>query len=265
MRKIRILLYNQVGRYPVEAMEDGLLTESLVEQLDYLIANGYKIIGLNEALDHMKGEMNLPENSLAITFDGGYADAYSYVLPTLEEYGLKATFFIAPSLIGNNRMIRDHALPCMDWEQVRSVAEKDMVIGHYGCNGRTFKRVPKEEIEKDISISKPLFEKHLGTQPIYYAVNEGTPEPTAIKVLQENGYTALFTKSPTNQGPSVYAIGRIQVDDEDINIFLTKISETYLLFKDSPYWKYIRKYGLAKAFHHLSEFYNSIRGRQSSP
>ena len=94
-------------------------------------------------------------------------------------------------------------------------------------------------------------------------MNEGTPEPAAIKVLQENGYTALLTKSPTNQGPNVYAIGRIQVDDDDINIFLTKISETYLLFKDSPYWKYIRKYGLAKAFHHLSEFYNSIRGRQN--
>jgi len=265
MRKLRILLYNQVGQYPPEAMEDGLPPESLVEQLDYLKTNGFHIIGLDEALAYMEGETNLPENSLSITFDGGYADVNTNVLPTLEKYGFKATFFIAPSLIGNSRVIRDHALPCMDWEQVRSLAEKNMVIGHYGCNGRTFKRVPKEEIEEDISISKPLFEKYLGTQPIYYAVNEGTPEPEAIKVLQENGYTALLTKSPTNQGPNVYAIGRIQVDDEDINIFLTKISETYLLFKDSRYWKYIRKYGLAKAFHHLSEFYNAIRGRQNPP
>jgi peptidoglycan/xylan/chitin deacetylase (PgdA/CDA1 family) len=261
MRKTRILLYNQVGQYPLEAMEDGLLPENLVEQLDYLTSNGYQIIGLDEALAYMEGKKNLPENSLAITIDGGYADAYTQVLPILEEKGVKAAFFIAPSLVGNKRVIRDHALPCMDWEQVRSLVAKGMIIGHYGCNGRIFTRVPKEEIEEDIRVSRPLFDKYLGIQPIYYAVNEGIPEPAAIQVLQENDYTALFTKSPTNQGPNVYAIGRIQVDDEDINIFFTKISATYLLFKDSPYWKYIRKYGLAKAFHHLSEFYSSIRGR----
>jgi peptidoglycan/xylan/chitin deacetylase (PgdA/CDA1 family) len=245
-------------------MEDGLPPESLVEQLDYLKTNGFHIIGVDEALAYMEGKRNLPENSLAITIDGGYADAYTQVLPILEEKGVKAAFFIAPSLIGNNRVIRDHALPCMDWEQVGSLAEKGMIIGHYGCNGRIFKQVPKEAIEEDIRISKPLFEKNLGTQPIYYAVNEGTPEPAAIKVLKENGYTALFTKSPTNQGPSIYAIGRIQVDDNDLNIFLTKISGTYLLFKDSPYWKYIRKYRLDKVFHHLSQSYNAISSRLSS-
>jgi peptidoglycan/xylan/chitin deacetylase (PgdA/CDA1 family) len=244
MRKLRILLFNQVGQYPPEAMEDGLPPESLVEQLDYLKTNGFHIIGVDEALAYMEGKRNLPENSLAITIDGGYADAYTQVLPTLEEEGIKATFFIAPSLIGNNRVIRDHALPCMDWEQVGSLAEKGMIIGHYGCNGRIFKQVPKEAIEEDIRISKPLFEKNLGTQPIYYAV--------------------MLTKSPTNQGPSLYAIGRIQVDDDDLNIFLTKISGTYLLFKDSPYWKYIRKYRLDKVFHHLSQSYNAISSRLSS-
>jgi peptidoglycan/xylan/chitin deacetylase (PgdA/CDA1 family) len=264
MKKIRILLYNQVGQYPLEAMEDGLLPENLVEQLDYLIANGYKIIGLDETLAHMKGEINLPENSLAITFDGGYADAYTHVLPKLEKYGVKAAFFIAPALIGGNRVIRGHALPCMDWEQVKAIAERGMDIGHYGCNGRIFTQVPKEAIEEDIRVSKPIFDKYLGTQPICYAVNEGTPEPAAIQVLKENGYTALFTKSPTNQGPNHYAIGRIQVDDEDLNIFLTKMSGSYLMFKDSPYWKYIRKFRLAKVFHHLSEFYNHIKGRLDS-
>jgi peptidoglycan/xylan/chitin deacetylase (PgdA/CDA1 family) len=263
MKKARIFLYNQIGHYPPEAMEDGLHPESLKEQLNYLLNQGYSLVSLNEALVYMRGGKELHGNSLALTFDGGYEDAYNSVLPTLEEYGVEAAFFIPPALIGQKRVVRGHEIPCMGWEQVRSLAQRGMTIGHYGCNGRVFTQVPKEDIKEDISISKPIFEKYLATQPIYYAVNEGTPEPAAIEVLQENGYTALLTKSPTNQGPNVYAIGRIQVDDDDFNIFLTKLSETYLLFKDSPYWKYIRKYGLAKAFHHLSEFYNSIRGRQN--
>jgi peptidoglycan/xylan/chitin deacetylase (PgdA/CDA1 family) len=249
-----------VGQYPDEAMEDGLHPESLKEHLAYLVTNGYLVVSLDEALACMEGRSEVAENSLALTIDGGYEDGYTNVLPALEEFGLRAAFFIAPGCVGANRMIRGHAVPFMEWEQVRALAEKGMVIGHYGCNGRLFKRVPKEEVEEDIRFSKPLFEKYLGFQPIYYAVNEGTPEPATIQLLKESGYVALLTKSPTNQAPSFYAIGRIQVDDDDFNIFLTKISETYLLYKDSPYWKYIRKYRLAKAFHHLSELYNAMRG-----
>lgn len=261
MEKFRILLYNQVGHYPPEAMEDGLHPESLKEQLDYLITQNYSAVSLKEALTWMEGKKELPGNSLALTIDGGYEDAYTCVLPTLEEYGVEAAFFIAPGLIGGSRVIRGHALPCMGWEQVRALAQRGMTIGHYGCNGRAFTQVPTEEIAEDIRVSKPLFDEYLGTQPIYYAVNEGTLEPAAVQMLKENGYTSFFTKSPTKQAPSLYAIGRIQVDDDDLNIFLTKISETYLRFKDSPYWKYIRKYRLARAFHHLSEFYNAMRSR----
>ncbi len=265
MRRIRILMYNNVGHYPPEAMEDGIHPESLAKQLEYLIAQRYSIVTLDEAIDCMQGTKSLPENSLAITIDGGFADAFSHVLPTLERYGVKAAFFVAPGLIGNDRVIKGHSLPCMNWEQVRAMAEKGMIIGHYGCNGRPFIKVPRKMVEQDIIDSKPLFEKYLGIQPDYYSVNEGTPEPETIMLLKENGYKAMLTKSPTKQSPNLYAIGRIQSDDDDLNIFLTKISRTYLLFKDSPYWRYVRKYRLDRAFHHLSEFYNSIKGASDQP
>ena len=99
MRKIRILQYNQVGHYPLEAMEDGLSPESLKEQLDYLVKQGYSLVPLNEALARMEGNKELSQNSLALTIDGGYEDAYTSVLPTLQEHGFEAAFFIAPALI----------------------------------------------------------------------------------------------------------------------------------------------------------------------
>lgn len=55
-------------------------------------------------------------------------------------------------------------------------------------------------------------------------------------------------------------IGRIQVDDDDHNIFLTKISKTYLFFKDKPSWKYIRKHGVDKLAHRISETLNRVLG-----
>jgi hypothetical protein len=57
----------------------------------------------------------------------------------------------------------------------------------------------------------------------------------------------------------VYAVGRVQVDDDDFNIFLTKVSRTYLFFKDKKSWRYIREYRLDRLAHKLSEIHDRIR------
>ncbi|MCK4468360.1 MAG: hypothetical protein KAU60_08415, partial [Desulfobacterales bacterium] len=64
---------------------------------------------------------------------------------------------------------------------------------------------------------------------------------------------------PTNQRPSLSGIGRIQIDDDDHNIFLTKISKIYLFFKDKRVWKYIRKYDVDKLAHRISEALDRIK------
>jgi hypothetical protein len=41
---------------------------------------------------------------------------------------------------------------------------------------------------------------------------------------------------------------------------LTKISRTYLFFKDKRSWKYIRRYGFDRAAHRISETMDRLRG-----
>jgi hypothetical protein len=94
----------------------------------------------------------------------------------------------------------------------------------------------------------------------YCAFEEGVPQQALWNFLQEVGFQAVFTQCPTNQPPTLAGIGRIQIDDADHNIFLTKISDTYLFFKDKPSWKYIRRYKLDQLAHHMSEAWNNIRG-----
>ena len=56
MKRMRILLYNHVGHYPLEAMEDGIHPESLSEQIDCLIRQGFHIVGLDQAMNYIKGK-----------------------------------------------------------------------------------------------------------------------------------------------------------------------------------------------------------------
>ena len=88
---------------------------------------------------------------------------------------------------------------------------------------------------------------------------EGVPKRPLWKFIQKQGFEAVFTQCPTRCGVSNQGIGRIQIDDDDHNIFLTKISTTYLFFKDKTIWKYLRKYKLDRVAHFISDTWNWIK------
>jgi len=120
--------------------------------------------------------------------------------------------------------------------------------------------MPKDILEKHIVDYKKTLEDKLGIEINYFGMKEGVPNHDIRNLLISEGFRAFLTECPTNRKPDLYSIGRIQVDDNDFNIFLTKISKTYLFFKDRRSWKYIRKYKLDRVAHHVSETYDRIRG-----
>ncbi len=261
MREIPVLLYHNVGHYPEEMMEDGLLPETFEKQMAFLTENGYRIVPLDRAVAHLSGQLKLPPKSMAITIDGGYEDAFTHVLPVLKKHHFTATFFIPPSFIGKERSIKGHPLKCLDWDQLEEIKSNGMEIGLLAYDGMGIRHHYDEQVLKDsISNSLNIMTKHTHKEIRYCAFKEGVPGRGLWQILQYSGIQAVFTQCPTNQTATLSAIGRIQIDDEDHNIFLTKISNTYLFFKDRPSWKYIRRYHMDKMVHHLSETWNRMTG-----
>ena len=72
-----------------EAYDYSVPVEEFREQLDYLQAEGYQPITLLEYMKAKKGKFTLPEKPIILTFDDGYADNYTTLLPLLEERGWK--------------------------------------------------------------------------------------------------------------------------------------------------------------------------------
>jgi peptidoglycan/xylan/chitin deacetylase (PgdA/CDA1 family) len=150
----------------------------------------------------------------------------------------------------------------MNWDQIREVENNGMTIGLYGCKGRIATNVPLEEIEKEIKDARPVFENELAKKVVYYSVREGVPTKQMVDLFKREGFNAFFCQSPTEKRTHSYAIGRIQIDDNDLNIFLIKTSKIYIFFKDSRYWKYIRQYKLDKAVHQFSDTVNRMKGKE---
>ena len=66
--------------------------------------------------------MSLPEKSIGLTFDDGYADIYESVFPILKKYRMTATFYVV-------KLTEDRKPGYVTWEQLREMAAAGMEIG----------------------------------------------------------------------------------------------------------------------------------------
>jgi len=261
MREIPILLYQNIGNYPADMMEDGLSPETFERQMNFFAENRYHVVTLDQVLAHMNQQIRLSPKSIAITIDGGYQDAFNNALPVLEKYGFRATFFIPPESIGKEKKIRGNPITCLNWKEVNEIIRRGMEVGLLAYHGRGI-RIHYDEgaIIDSIEQAMGIMRSNIDTPIRYCAFREGVPRKSLWTFLQAKGFDAVFTQTPTNRRADVDCIGRIQIDDDDRNIFLTKISKTYLFFKDKRSWKYIRKHGIDKVAHRISEILNRISG-----
>ena len=66
-------------------------------QLKYLSDNNYYYPTWQEVYDFVEGKITLPSKSVVITMDDGHKSIYTYAIPLLEKYKVKATAFIITS------------------------------------------------------------------------------------------------------------------------------------------------------------------------
>ena len=70
----------------------GLETSGFIRQLDYLI-DSFNIVKAEDVIDCVKQGKQLPEHSCLLTFDDGYKDHHTYVLPELLKRNIQGSFF----------------------------------------------------------------------------------------------------------------------------------------------------------------------------
>lgn len=260
MKEIPILLYHNIGDYPETMMEDGITLASFKRQMKYLHDNNFNVVPTEQALEHLNRKIKLPPNSIAITVDGGYKDATT-IVPVLKELGFQATFFIIPEVIGKQRAIKGGTIECLSWEDVDQLLQEGMEVALFAYHGTSIRMgYDDATVRKSIVGSVDILNRELKGKIRYCGFKEGVPKKPLWKFIQSQDFEAVFTQCPTRCGVSNQGVGRIQVDDDDQNIFLTKISTTYLFFKDKTIWKYLRKYKIDRVAHFISDTWNWIKG-----
>jgi peptidoglycan/xylan/chitin deacetylase (PgdA/CDA1 family) len=103
---IAVLTYHRAAKIDQDYKFDPGVIDVTPEELDWQIGfakDWFSIIGIEELQAFARGK-SLPRNPVHITFDDGYKDNFTTILPILKKHGANASFYIATDYIENRRI-----------------------------------------------------------------------------------------------------------------------------------------------------------------
>lgn len=119
-----ILIYHHVANDTPAST--SVTPEAFAQHLAYLEEHDFEVLPLERILAALKNGVELPANSIAITFDDAYVSVYNIARPMLEVRQLPYTVFVTTSYI-------DEAYGnYMSWQQLSRIANSGATIGNHG-------------------------------------------------------------------------------------------------------------------------------------
>ncbi len=183
---IPVLEYHEVAdSVDDDAYVYNVPPEEFRQQLDYLKSQGYTTISMLDYMKAKKGKMELPAKPIILTFDDGYEDNYTTLLPILEEYGMKATVYVITNQIGQPDYL--------NWDQLRDMQNRGIEIGSHTANHDPLTQMDEQRREDEVHLSKLLLEWN-GIHTVYtFSYPNGAFDDTMPALLEKNQYLTAVT------------------------------------------------------------------------
>ena len=181
-----ILEYHTVTDTPdVDSVQYNVKPSDFSAQLDYLHELGYNTITTLEYMKAVRGKLTLPENPIILTFDDGYENNYTEMLPILEAHGMKAVVYVITNEIGKPGYL--------NVEQLRQMQRRGVEIGSHTANHRPLIGLSRVELEHEIGDSKTFLEWN-GIDTVYsLSYPNGAYEDKVVEVLKSKNYLTAVT------------------------------------------------------------------------
>ena len=121
----------------------------------------------------------------SLTFDDGHASDYTEAFPALMELGLRATFFVAPALVGTPGHV--------EWSQLREMVAAGMEVGSHSLTHPFIDRLDDSGLEREFGESKAMIEDRLGMAVRAASLPRGWAPAGLEAVLRRLGYRVFCT------------------------------------------------------------------------
>lgn len=237
---VQVLMYHALS-------EDGegsatIAAETFSQQMQALSDAGYHTVSPEDLAGFVYWGNPLPDKPLLITFDDGYTSNYDLAYPILKKLNMKAAIFLIGVHTGRSVYkdtgsaisphftyaqalemessglisIQSHTYDMHQWAPLEPEGQGREGVLPLSGESRPHYR---QALWDDLSTSRRLIERYLGSAPIALAYPQGLNTKQSEAVRKQLGYLMSFTVEPHDntlvpgQPESLSLLGRYNVDD----------------------------------------------------
>jgi peptidoglycan/xylan/chitin deacetylase (PgdA/CDA1 family) len=179
--QVPILMYHYVSELPLHADKTRvgltITPDKFRAEMQYLSDHNYHVISLDQLYNALVQGAALPSKPIVLTFDDGYIDAYTNVLPILRQFGFTATFFIVTNPVDANNPAY------MSWADIQQMAAAGMSIGDHTRTHADLRRDNPAFLQSEIRDSMVDIQTHIGQLPDTFAYPSGHYDAATLKFL----------------------------------------------------------------------------------
>lgn len=193
-----VVMYHSVTDEPplMESFQN-VTPRRLQRDLEYLNSH-FELVSLSEI-----ARSTQPESTrVALTFDDGFANFATDVVPLLREYGAPATVFVNPSFVGDAAALvrRRHGLPRVDPEtmlrddQLSDLVDDLVSVGNHTSTHADLRSLNRHEQRREILGGKQVLEATYGIDVTAFSYPYGSYDESAVSIVRDSHDVAVTTE-----------------------------------------------------------------------
>lgn len=156
--------------------------------LQYLQEQGYTMVTVKELMQDIRAGKNVSKK-IALSFDDGYKNNYTYALPLMNKYNAKGTFHIINNRIGAEEMY-------MNEQEIKEMLANGMEIGSHTISHNPLGDIEEKYYDWETGVSKYDLEKRFpGLEVETMAYPNGSYNEKIKAKLKQHGFKQALTGS----------------------------------------------------------------------
>jgi len=203
--EVPIIMYHLITERPKYIGKHGITPTELEKDLIYLKENDYNTIIMQDLIDFVERGKKLPKKPIILTFDDGNFSDYSYLLPLLQKYEMKAVLAIIGEATDRYTKVIDKnpkvKISNMAWQHIQELHNSghcEIQSHGYNVHGRGGSGKKRSEsmeayhsrLSADLIKLQNACEAHLGWQPNTFVYPLGIVSEGSRQVLENLGIVA---------------------------------------------------------------------------
>jgi len=212
---IPILMYHSIHTEATPKFRRWTLTPTDFDlHMAYLAEAGYTTWTMSEFFER-RGDDQLPEKVVVITFDDAFEDFYTNALPTLQKHSFSATLYIPTGLVGKtSRWLvpeGEENRPLMNWVQINEAESLGIECGAHSETHPHLDEISLNSAREQIENSKKVLEVQLGHVVDTFAYPYGHFDKRVYEIVREAGFKTACAVRHAYSSPQDDPLGLARV------------------------------------------------------